>query len=566
MINFMPKIRRRRGEGRIVTPRNLRRVGTSVVNRNKALHPLTAAALAAVSLLILVALSTAALPDLVISGLSLEPSDPLPGAFVDLIATVENVGNDLAAGQFSVRFSVDGEVLESTAINNGLRAGRSVVTTASWIAKEGAHTFEIVADQPFDRVTEASEMNNARQFDVLVPLASSIAQQVGGLRVAVGSFEDRSESGWNNVADGVAEKVHERLAEAGIRTIDRGEFEETMQRQGLNPYASLDAAAAARELGADILITGSIVSISVDQASLSLGPFSLGDASVDVSIFADIMDAFAVEPVLTLSAEGHHAGSSGLSIDLDVLRSASGTANSCSGGLRTNRDAYYRGESVSIGYLNPAAASWFGVEIHDATGAFLRWLGWEYSTSGGCSEWSWDQRDSFGVQVSPSVYMAKIWDGSSYAASTIFQIRPGSSLFPLFDEITIGGEGFEESIVGAAVNRAVDDLISRLVSSLISIAPAAGAERASIAFEAEAGKPPSEGQIAAVLPDGRIAINVGGTSGLSKGDLFEVLGPPDASHVRGEIEVVEVRDNVSYAVLVGEFEAAVGDVIRRIDL
>ena len=533
------------------------------MNRNKAFHPLTAAGLAAVSLLVLIALSTAALPDLVISDLYLEPSDPLPGASVDLIATVENIGSDLAVGQFSVRFSVDGEVLTSTAINGSLRVGRSASTTASWMAREGAHTIEITADQPFDRVVEASEVNNARQLEVLVPLASSIAQQVGGIRVAVGSFEDRSESGWNNVADGVAEKVDERLAETGIRTIDRGEFEETMQRQGLNPYSLFDAAAAAREMGADMLITGSIVSISVDEASLSLGPFSLGDASVDVSIFADVTDAFAGEPVFTLSAEGHRAESSGLSIDLDLLRSASGGGSICSGELRTDRDVYYSGELISIGYLNPSAASWFGVEIHDATGAFLRWLGWEYSTSGGCSQWSWDQRDSFGVRVSPSVYVAKIWDGSAYAASTIFQIQPGFSLFPLFDEITIGRAGFEESVVGAAVNRAVDNLVSTVVSSLINIAPAAGAEQVSVALEAEAGQRSTRGQIAAVLPDGRIAINVGGASGLSRGDLFEVMGS-DGSHVRGEIVVVEVRDNVSYAVQVGEFDIAVGDTIRRI--
>jgi len=149
-----------------------------------------------------------------------------------------------------------------------------------------------------------------------------------------------------------------------------------------------------------------------------------------------------------------------LYFDLDALFSLPGAIDVCGGGLRTDRNAYHGGETVSIGYLNPSAAAWYSVEIHTTTGSFLQWLGWEYTALGGCGTWFWDQRDSFSAQVSPSVYVAKLWDGSSYTASQTFQIQPGISLFPLFGEIALGSMPFEESIFGGAVNEAVDRLVA----------------------------------------------------------------------------------------------------------
>jgi len=88
----------------------------------------------------------------------------------------------------------------------------------------------------------------------------------------------------------------------------------------------------------------------------------------------------------------------------------------------------------------------------------------------------------------------------------------------------------------------------------------------------------SEGQIAAILPDGRIAINIGASSGVAHDDFFEVLDVVnvivdpqsleildyDMLGVRGEIMITEVRDRVSFGVLTSDFEPIIGDIVRRL--
>jgi hypothetical protein len=85
-----------------------------------------------------------------------------------------------------------------------------------------------------------------------------------------------------------------------------------------------------------------------------------------------------------------------------------------------------------------------------------------------------------------------------------------------------------------------------------------------------------EGQVASVLPDGRIAINIGASSGVAHGDVFEVFDVASVivdpqSHdilgydilgIKGEILITEVRERVSYGVLTSEFEPAIGDIVR----
>lgn len=503
-------------------------------------------------------------PDLIIAELTVEPANPLPGATVALTATVENVGDEDADSRFSVQFEVDGHRLDNGTIGLGLDSGRRKDVSISWVAEEGPHVVSAEADRPFDRISEDDESNNLEEFDVFVPYSVDIAQSVGGLRVAVGPFEDRSSSGLLNVGEGVADKLSERLAQTGIRTVHRHELSETMQQQGLNPHLLSDVSFAAGTLGADLLVTGSVIDIDTRESSISLGPFSVGEGSSEVALAADVVDIPTVDKLFGLSAEGSHSGSTEFTIDLDALFSLPGAINVCGGGLRTARDAYHGGETISIGYLNPAAASWFSVEIHTTTGAFLQWLGWEYAVSGGCETWFWDQRDSFGAQVPPSVYVAKLWDGSSYIASQTFQIQPGISLFPLFGEIALGSMPFEESILGGAVNLAVDQLVAVLVPALESIAAASVGGASKVSVEAAASDASVQGQVAAVLPDGRIAVNIGAASGVSKGDFLEVVDA-ESSLARGEIVIVEVRDRVSYAVTTSAFNPSIGDIVRWIE-
>jgi len=82
--------------------------------------------------------------------------------------------------------------------------------------------------------------------------------------------------------------------------------------------------------------------------------------------------------------------------------------------------------------------------------------------------------------------------------------------------------------------------------------------------------------VAAILSDGRIAINIGANNGLHKGDFFQVLETInlvvdpvtgeilsyDVVGVRGEIVITDVRDRVSYAVPTSVFAALIGDIVR----
>ena len=84
------------------------------------------------------------------------------------------------------------------------------------------------------------------------------------------------------------------------------------------------------------------------------------------------------------------------------------------------------------------------------------------------------------------------------------------------------------------------------------------------------------GQVASVLPDGRIAVNVGSSSGVAVGDRFEVLAVDhlifnpetlavvayDVLATKGEIRIVEVRERASYGICQGAFEPLVGDLVR----
>jgi hypothetical protein len=523
-----------------------------------------AAGLAALCLVLLFSTLAVGRADLVVTGLALEPEEPLPGTAVDVTAVVENTGSGDAVSQFFVVFEMNGVRHGSVAVNGGLRAGGDATVSTTWIAEEGTHRIEVFADHPFDHIAEDDETNNAAQFEIRVPSTAEIAARVGNVRIAVAQILDHSESGWVNVAEGVADKLSERLDAAGVRTVPWAEMSEAMQRRGLNPYSSIDTAEAARLLGADLLLTGSVDALVTQEFSLGLGLITIRHSTASAVLSAEAFPVSAAQPLFSLTAEGQHAGATEFSVDLDALLFLSGSASLCSGGLRTDREVYHAGESVSVGYLNPASDAWYGVEIHTTTGTFLRWLEWQYVESGECSVWYWDQRDSFGTQLSPGVYFAKLWDGSSHVATATIQIEPGWSLFPSFDEITVGSLGFEESVVGIAINRAVDRLVSEVVRALEAEAPTFARSEVPVLLGEGVGSEgrPIEGQVAAILPDGRLAVNVGSASGVARGDFFEVLDPADSS-VRGEIMIVEVRDAVSYALPVAPFDVAIGDIVRR---
>ena len=516
--------------------------------------------------------------DLVVIDIGLQPENPVASETVTIAATIRNVGTHGADRAFYVRFIVDSMQIETPTVPFGLGAGHSKTVSATWRAEAGAHTITVEVDQPFDNIDESNEGNNSLAAALAIPMSSTLATRYSTLKVAVARFDDRSTSGFINVGEGIADALVERLVERGVRVLERSELEAVMQERSLNPFLTQDLAAAGQNLGADLLIVGSVNKVNVQQSSLSLGLFSISSASVEMGISARLVNVYTTEIEKVVSAEGEEEGTTGFSIGIGEILSLSPLdANDvCLGGLRTTMSHYSIGETIHIGYRNPGAAAWYTVEIDTIGGQFVKWLDWQYVTPGDCGKWLWDQRDMWNAQMSPGTYIAKLWDGAAYIATVNLQIRLGSGLtLPPLEEITVGTSQFADTIVGKATDSALNQLVSELLRGMEEVAPRITATEGAPSSE-EAISLSMEGQIARILPDGRVVINLGTSSGVSKGDFFQTLDTRDLVidpttgvilaydilDVRGEIVIVEVRDRIAYGVKTTDFVPLVGDVVR----
>jgi len=537
-----------------------------------------------VSLLIILLTTGVALsqPDLVVTDISLQPQSPHAGQEVTITATVRNAGTSDAEGRFYVRFLMDGTQIDAPSISFGLDAGRTKAVSVSWTAQLGTHTIVVEADQPFDRIDESNETNNTKPAAFVVSISPSSASRLASLKVAVARFDDRSGSGFINVGEGVADELTARLVNSGVRVLERSELEAVMQERGLNPVLTQDLATAGQILEADLLIIGSVTKVNVQQVSFSLGFLSVSSAAVDVAMSARLVNVYTTEIVKAVSSEGKEEGTTGFSVDIGKIVALSQPASTsiCTGGLLRDRPCYGFGETAHIGYQNSGLPDWYRVDIYTSGGTWLKVLDWQYINTNGCGQWFWDQRDASNIQMGPGTYTAKLWNNtsSSYIASVNFQIKPGFGLaIPLIDEITVGSNQFDETIVGRATNSALNELVFKLIQGMEEVAPAVLATRGVLALAAEAPiSEAREGQIARILDDERIAINIGASSGVTKGDFFQVLDTTnlivdpatgkvlayDVLNVKGEIVITEVRDLVSYGVKTSDFDALVGDIVR----
>jgi len=538
-----------------------------------------------IAVLLLVAVcgyGVSAQPDLIVADIGFVPATPIAGEMTTIVATLENIGSANTGQPFYVTFEVDGREVDVVMVARGLGAGRTAPTTVSWHAAAGTHVVRILVDDPFDRVAESDESNNNLTRTVHVALSDVATDALAPFKVAVARFDDLSGSPFINVGEGVADKLIERLIAVGIRVLERSELEAIMREHGLNPALSSDISIAGQLLGADLLIVGSVTDVDVQEVSFSLGFLSLNNAAVDVSVSARVVNVATSEILSAFSVEGYDEGSTGFSIDIgQVLGYLQATPTpTCIPGFLPQEAWYSIGESIPLSYQNPGASAWFGVEIYTATGTFLKWLGWEYIDIGDCGDWVWDQKSAAGFQMSPGIYTAKLWNGAAYVETVDFQIRPGFSLIiPPVDEITVGTEQFSETVVGTALDQALDQLTASILQSMEQLAPMLLVQKESLlgALD-EAPAHERTGQIAAILPDGRLAINTGASDGITRGEFFEVLHVAnvvvdprtqeilayDVLGVKGEIVVTEVRDLVSYAVPTSGFVAEIGDIVRRL--
>jgi hypothetical protein len=518
-----------------------------------------------------------ALPDLAVD-VVVQPFSPLAGQVVVIEAVVSNLGTSTLSDPFFVNMYVDGQEIAVRPVVGRLSPGDTTRVSAEWTALAGPHTITVVVDPPIGRIEESDETNNSATRLLNVTLDAESQAAIGQFKVVISPFTDLTQSGFLNLGVGVADKLAARLLGAGVRVLERDDLESIMQERRLNPDLDADLAMAGRLLGADALIAGSVTNVHVVESSLQLGFLSLSGAEATVDLSARLLDVASSQVLDTVAASGQDEGTTGFSVDLGgfLAMLQSETPDICGGGLQTVRSWYNVGESVPIAYHNATAPEWFSIEISTSVGSFVKWLGWQYVDAGACGVWYWDQQNVSGIQMSPGVYTAKIWDGTAYIAEVSFQIRPGISLtIPPVTEISVGTDEFENTVVGGALNRAADNLTSGLLESLILSSTALAMEREPMLFS---GSSPTtrEGQIAAVLPDGRIAINIGATSGIAVEDELAVLEVAnlvvdpqtqkilsyDTLSVRGDLVIIEVRDRVSFGLPLSEFEPEVGDVVR----
>jgi len=529
-------------------------------------------------LLCLVSIGASALPDLVVSEIDIEPLHSQAGQLILIEATISNHGLSTTENPFFVHFFIDGREIAIRPIVGRIASDKSKRVSAEWLAIAGSHDVSVEVDPPIGRIDESDESNNSTTRTLNVSLNPETEAAIGSLKVVVEPFEDLTGSGFLRVGEGIADKLTNHLAGVGVSVLERSNLQAILQERALNPSLTADVAMAGRLLGADLIIAGSVTELEVRDSTLQLGFLSVSGAEVDVRLSARLVNAYTSEIIGFVPAEGHDEGTTGLSVDLGGFLSflQADSPDICGGGLQTVRSWYNVGESIPIAFRNPGIPEWFSIEIITGIGSFVKWLGWQHIDTDDCGVWYWDQLNIAGFQMSPGIYSAKIWDGTAYVAEVGFQIRPGIpvTIRPV-TEITVGTEQFDETVVGRALDFAIDDLVAGLLVALTDASPTLTEQRASSQF-AEPLAQTKEGQIAAVLPDGRIAINIGSSSGVALGEFFEVLDVVniivdpqsleildyDILGVKGEIVITEVRDRVSLGVLTSDFEPVIGDIVR----
>ncbi len=405
--------------------------------------------------------------------------------------------------------------------------------------------------------------------------APSDAVNAEPLRVAVAEFADVSGARIDNLGGAFADKLLAELARNGVPVVARDALEARMRETGLDPTSIADLSRAAGELGARLVISGTVDDIEVTAHEVSILVVTVRQSKARVEASARLTDSSANETVSQVTAVGSGTEEGTLSVNLGSLLFGIPAHDVCGGGLRVERATVAEGEFVSVGFVADTASQWLGLEVAAADGAFLRWLGWRFVARGDCGTWFWNQRDALGVSVGPGVYTLRLRSGDRALAETSVEIRPSVSLvFPSLDLVTAGTTAFDVGSVG----QAVDDAVSQLVASLLPALHAVG-ETARLAPRADPGGA-SFAQVAEVLPDGRVTLNVGAANGVAVGDRYEVLAVTrlvfdpetlavlsyDVQAVRCEIEIVEVRDRASTAIQhapSAASEPVVGDLARR---
>jgi len=396
------------------------------------------------------------------------------------------------------------------------------------------------------------------------------------LVIAVARFDDRSGSGLANVGEGVADLLTEKLVNAGYHVVERAEIESVLMERGLNPLLTSDLAQAAQLKGADVLLVGSVTRVDIQKSSISLGFLKVSGAKVTVDLAIRAVSVYTTEIMGAASVEAQAEGQTGFSLNIGQLISTlSGwRANVCTGGFLADKGSYIQGEIVNLGY-SPAAVGNYTISIYDAASNWVWGVTHFNPNPGGCVTFSWDQREFWWPRnpVPSGTYTAVLNPGGYTLNLTIAAGAPPTWV----GEITVGTEEFSGTIVGQAVDGALDKLMVEIGNILQRIEPQVLAQRAQATQTQPEGQ--LKGQVAKILDDGTIIINIGRADGVNKYDVFEVYDAvevhdpntgkllevvPATDTPKGEIVVSRVEEHVSFTNKIGpDFQVNIGDLVIR---
>lgn len=403
----------------------------------------------------------------------------------------------------------------------------------------------------------------------------------GDITIAVTSFENNSNSSLINVGNGAADLLIGKLVEGGFNVVERTEIDSILLERNLNPAIPSDITEASLYAGADLLLRGSINSLDIVKTKVSLGFLTVSGAEVSTNLSFRLISPYTTEVMAVDSVEAKGSGQTGFSFDVGKLinMSSSAISNVCMGpvgALRSDRNTYYQGQSLTFGFRDAIPGSWRELRITGPScPGWSCWLGWQLSNQGACAccaIWSWTS-----PSLSPGTYTAREW---TTGATTTFTVAVGTGPPGLISEFTVGTKQFMDTIAGQVLDEGLDKVVTKLSAILPQITPQIISQR-----EAYQGEEPSETLKCKVLDVENSTVLIGGINGtcgekagVKENDLFsvytakQVIDPnsgelieviPLEDQPKGTIIVTQVFDSVSRAQKIGSFNIQQGDLVVR---
>ncbi len=264
---------------------------------------------------------------------------------------------------------------------------------------------------------------------------------------------------------GLAEMLEKKLQDAGFSVIPARALESWRVGQGFLIRDENVWKAGAQALGAQILLLGTLEDLRTARITIGLGPLAIQAVSAEVLLSLRVFDLATNQVRATLQAKGQGQGQATLAFQLFL----SIPWDVCLGGFRTNKSAYYQGEPVVLGYLDPTPPRNFYVVIHPQASPTPSWTSPIASStpSDPCVQWTWDQMFPGPTSATPGIYIAELYPDPNIGvpiATKTFEIE---SIFAGWSlELSFGAPEFAQTAWYQALSQAMEALWAQLLPAL----------------------------------------------------------------------------------------------------